>query len=109
MYEKKNVFLSSTHTLLLLLYSQTNEIASKHGELGSKEADRHQEDSVEPLNAHTDSSNPTASHVTYGLRVYTFGTFGIEWVDPQTGQVTSFPPDRLQGGRVASSWALFKA
>jgi DNA-binding SARP family transcriptional activator len=64
---------------------------------------------MEPLNAHTASSNPTASHVMYGLRIYTFGTFGIEWVDPQTSQVISFPPERLQGGRVASSWALFKA
>jgi DNA-binding SARP family transcriptional activator len=43
------------------------------------------------------------------LRVYTFGPFRIEWIDPSTGQATPLPAERLHGRGAAPSLALLKA
>src|SRR5258707_1301321 len=43
------------------------------------------------------------------LRVYTLGRFQIEWIDPETGQITPFPPERLRGQNAATALGLFKA
>jgi DNA-binding SARP family transcriptional activator len=43
------------------------------------------------------------------LRVYTFGRFQIEWFDPETGQITPFPPERLHGQNAGTALGLFKA
>lgn len=43
------------------------------------------------------------------LRVSTFGRFQIEWVDPETGQVTPLPPERLRGQNTATALGPFKA
>src|SRR5258707_67844 len=43
------------------------------------------------------------------VRVHTFGCFQIEWLDPQTGQVTPLPSERLPGQHGGSGLGLLKA
>lgn len=43
------------------------------------------------------------------LRVSTFGRFRIEWADPQTGQVTPLPSERLHGQNAGTALGLFKS
>lgn len=56
-----------------------------------------------------DPSNLVANKATTWLRVYTLGTFHLEWVDPQTGQGQPLPPERLQKRGSAPALALLKA
>jgi DNA-binding SARP family transcriptional activator len=52
---------------------------------------------------------PFANPDQFSLRVFTFGPFRIEWIDPSTGQATPLPAERLHGRGAAPSLALLKA
>ncbi len=60
---------------------------------------------------HPVSFHPTLRHQPdqVYLRVYTFGPFHIEWVDPVTGQTQPLPAERLCRRGAAPSLALLKA
>ena len=51
----------------------------------------------------------TAEKLVYRLRVYTLGSFHIEWINPITGQPIPFPAERLSGQNAANALALLQA
>lgn len=46
---------------------------------------------------------------TLQFRIYTFGLFHIDWVDPSTGHIFPLPPERLQGQNAGSALSVLKA
>ncbi|MGH2508953.1 MAG: AfsR/SARP family transcriptional regulator, partial [Ktedonobacteraceae bacterium] len=57
----------------------------------------------------TDTAQSTCPSNDLHFRIYTFGSFHIDWVDPSTGQILPLPPERLQGQNAGSALGLLKA